>query len=79
MTDAINNFVINKSLTDNPIVTEVFRFTMDKYLFTQAAPDILPPQDHQGYLQLNSYFGQDYVVFADEYSVGSRQSTFNTL
>jgi len=79
MTDAINNFVIDKSLTDNPIVTEVFRFTMDKYLFTQAAPDILPPQDHQGYLQLNSYFGQDYVVFADEYSVGSRQSTFNTL
>ena len=79
MADAINNFVINKSLTDNPIVTEVFRFTMDKYLFTQAAPDILPPQDHQGYLQLNSYFGQDYVVFADEYSVGSRQSTFNTL
>jgi hypothetical protein len=79
MTDAINNFSIGKSLTDAPIVTDLIRFTMDKYLFTQAAPDILPPQNHQGYLQLNSYFGQDYVVFADVYSVGSRQSTFNTL
>jgi len=79
MADAINNFNIGKSLTDAPIVTDLIRFTMDKYLFTQAAPDILPPQDHQGYLQLNSYFGQDYVVFADVYSVGSRQSTFNTL
>jgi hypothetical protein len=79
MADTINNFSIGKSLTDTPIVTDLIRFTMDKYLFTQAAPDILPPQNHQGYLQLNSYFGQDYVVFADEYSVGSRQSTFNTL
>jgi hypothetical protein len=79
MADAINNFSIGKSLADEPIVTDLIRFTMDKYLFTQASPDILPPQDHQGYLQLNSYFGQDYVVFADEYSVGSRQSTFNTL
>jgi hypothetical protein len=79
MADAINNFSIGKSLADDPIVTDLIRFTMDKYLFTQASPDILPPQDHQGYLQLNSYFGQDYVVFADVYSVGSRQSTFNTL
>jgi hypothetical protein len=77
--DAINNFSIGKSLTDQPIVTDLIRFTMDKYLFTQATPDILPPQNHQGYLQLNSYFGQDYIVFADVYSVGSRQSTFNTL
>jgi hypothetical protein len=77
--DAINNFSIGKSLTDQPIVTDLIRFTMDKYLFTQATPDILPPQGHQGYLQLNSYFGQDYIVFADVYSVGSRQSTFNTL
>jgi hypothetical protein len=79
MVDAINNFSIGKTLTDAPVATDLIRFTMDKYLFTQASPDILPPQDHQGYLQLNSYFGQDYVVFADEYSVGSRQSTFNTL
>jgi hypothetical protein len=79
MADTINNFSIGKSLTDSPIATDLIRFTMDKYLFTEATPDILPPQDHQGYLQLNSYFGQDYVVFADEYSVGSRQSTFNTL
>jgi hypothetical protein len=30
-----------------------------------------------GYVQLNPYYGQDYVTYDDNYSVGSRESTFN--
>jgi hypothetical protein len=68
-----------KTLDDAVIPTEVLAVEMDKYLYTAETPDVLPEQDHQGYIQLNSYSAMDYVVYADEYSVGSRESTFSTL
>jgi len=79
MSDAISVFDIDKTLSDAPVITESIGITTDKYVFTVSSPDILDPQDHTGYVQLNSYYGQDYIIFADEYSVGSRESTFNTL
>ena len=79
MSDAISVFDIDKALSDAPVITESIGITTDKYVFTVSSPDILDPQDHTGYVQLNSYYGQDYIIFADEYSVGSRESTFNTL
>jgi hypothetical protein len=79
MIDTTRTFQTTKSLTDSVAPTEIFGYTIDKYVYTELEPDLLPPQDHTGYVQLNSYYGQDYIVFEDEYSVGSRQSTFNTL
>ena len=77
--DSITNIDFTKVLADNPAITETIALSTDKYLYTAESPDYLPPQDHQGYVQLNSYYGQDYIVFDDEYSVGSRESTFSTL
>jgi len=79
MSDSISSFEVDKALSDAPVITESIGITTDKYVFTVSSPDILDPQDHTGYVQLNSYYGQDYIIFADEYSVGSRESTFNTL
>ena len=79
MIDTTITFETTKSLTDSVAPTEIFGYTIDKYVYTELEPDLLPPQDHTGYVQLNSYYGEDYIVFEDEYSVGSRQSTFNTL
>ena len=79
MSDSISSFEVDKVLSDTPVITESIGITTDKYVFTEASPDELDPQDHTGYVQLNSYYGQDYIIFADEYSVGSRESTFNTL
>jgi hypothetical protein len=79
MLDTTRTFATTKSLTDSVAPTEIFGYTIDKYVYTELEPDLLPPQDHTGYVQLNSYYGEDYIVFEDEYSVGSRQSTFNTL
>jgi len=79
MSDAISSKVVAKSLETTASIDETTAVFMDKYLYTEEDPDILPPQDHQGYVQVNSYYGQDYVTFDDEYSVGSRESTFNTL
>jgi hypothetical protein len=79
MTDTTITFETEKALSDTPVVSEVLSLTTDKYVFTESSPDTLDPQDHTGYVQLNSYYGQDYIIFADEYSVGSRESTFNTL
>lgn len=79
MTESISSFEIDKTLSDAPVITESIGITTDKYVFTVSSPDELDPQDHTGYLQLNSYYGQDYIIFEDEYSVGSRESTFNTL
>lgn len=73
--DQLNNFSIGKRLDDAPLPTDLATLSVSII----ADPDTVPPQNHQGYLQLNSYFGQDYVAFADVYSVGSRESTFNTL
>jgi len=69
----------SKALATTQTISETIRLSTDKYLYTEADPDTLPPQDHEGYVQLNSYYGQDYIVFDDEYSVGSRESTFSTL
>jgi hypothetical protein len=79
MSDSISSFEVDKVLSDTPVITESIGITTDKYVFTEASPDELDPQDHTGYVQLNSYYGQDYIIFEDEYSVGSRESTFNTL
>ena len=79
MSDSISSFEVDKALSDAPVITESIGITTDKYVFTVSSPDILDPQDHTGYVQLNSYYGQDYIIFEDEYSVGSRESTFNTL
>jgi hypothetical protein len=79
MLDSISSFEVDKVLSDTPVITESIGITTDKYVFTVSSPDELDPQDHTGYVQLNSYYGQDYIIFADEYSVGSRESTFNTL
>ena len=79
MSDAISSKVVAKSLETTASIDETTAVFMDKYLYTEEDPDILPPQDHQGYVQVNSYYGQDYVTFDDEYSVGSRESTYNTL
>ena len=72
MVDALSFFTVGKLLSDTPIITESLSQTINK----PVTPDILPEQNHEGYVQLNSYYGQDYIRFADEYSVGSRQSTF---
>jgi hypothetical protein len=38
--------------------------------------DTLQDQQHQGYVQLNPYYGEDYVSFDDTYSQGSRTRIF---
>jgi hypothetical protein len=77
--DSISSIDTDKVLADIPVITETLGLSTDKYLYTEADPDLLPPQDHEGYVQLNSYYGQDYIIFDEEYSVGSRESTFSTL
>jgi len=77
--DSISSIDTTKVLADIPVITETLLLSTDKYLYTEADPDLLPPQDHEGYVQLNSYYGQDYIIFDEEYSVGSRESTFSTL
>lgn len=64
--------LITKPLTDQPVISESLIQTINKIV----TPDTLAAQNEQGYVQLNSYYGQDYIGFADEYSVGSRESTF---
>jgi len=71
--DAIDKIDVDKSLQDTSLVSESLTQSLNKQIDT-----VLDPQQHQGYVQLNSYYGQDYITFADEYSVGSRQSTFTT-
>ena len=63
---------LTKALSDTQVISESLVQTINK----TVTPDTLPAQNHQGYVQLNSYYGEDYIIFADEYSVGSRQSTF---
>jgi hypothetical protein len=75
MVDSITAKNTSKAVTDTSVITEDHRLTTSKYV----EPDELSDQDHTGYVQVNSYYGQDYIIFEDEYSVGSRESTFNTL
>ena len=77
-TDSITKIDTDKVLEDTPLIIENLALSMDKYVYTEASPDYLPVQNHEGYVQLNSYYGQDYIRFADEYSVDSRVSTFTT-
>ena len=60
-----------KSLLDSQTLTEIPLLRTDKYV-----NDTLGSQTESGYIGLNSYAGQD--IFAAEYSVGSRSSTFTT-
>lgn len=78
LTDSISAIEFTKSLADSSTPSEIIRLETTKYVYTVADPDYLPVQNHQGYVQLNSYYGQDYIRFEDEYSVGSRASTFTT-
>ena len=55
--------------TDNNITLKLLNRILEDQLGT---PTTL------GYVILNSYYGEDYIQFADEYSVGSRETTFNT-
>lgn len=71
--DAISFIEISKAVTDISVISESLSNETAKYLDTE-----LDPQEHEGYVQLNSYYGQDYIIFVDEYSVGSRESTFTT-
>jgi hypothetical protein len=70
--DTIDNIEITKSLEDSSIISENLSNNTTKYV----DEDLLSPQEEEGYVGLNTYFGQDYVRQTDEYSVGSRQSTF---
>lgn len=71
--DSINNIDVSKALQDATTATENMIRATTKYV-----EDVLDSQEHEGYVQLNSYYGQDYIIFEDEYSVGSRESTFTT-
>lgn len=51
--------------------SETLLFQTTKYVDT-----VLIEQGIQGYVQLNPYYGQDYIILEDDYSVGSRESTF---
>ena len=55
--------------TDNNITLKLLNRILNEQLGT---PTTL------GYVQLNSYYGEDYIEFGDTYSVGSRETTFNT-
>ena len=72
MQDNITDRVISKSLATTQSILDTPEKTTSKYV----EPDTLPPQTESGYVGLNSYAGQD--IFAAEYSVGSRASTFTT-
>ena len=56
--------------TDNNITLKLLNRILNDQL--SPAPTTL------GYVQLNSYYGEDYIIFDDTYSVGSRETTFNT-
>jgi hypothetical protein len=56
--------------TDNNITLKLLNRILNDQL--SPAPTTL------GYVQLNSYYGEDYIEFGDTYSVGSRETTFNT-
>jgi hypothetical protein len=71
MIDAVSSFDISKALADSQSVAEAHILSTSKYV-----TDTLDPQTEDGYVGLNSYAGQD--IFAAEYSVGSRASTFTT-
>jgi hypothetical protein len=64
------NTILTTNLTEQ---SENLSFETAKYV-----DSVLNDQSNEGYLQFNSYYDQDYIILEDDYSVGSRQSTFNT-
>jgi hypothetical protein len=72
MQDAISARAVSKALANSQSVVDAVALATDKYV----DPDELDPQTEEGYVGLNPYAGQD--IFAAEYSVGSRASTFTT-
>ena len=72
MEDAISARDVSKALATSQSIADAVALATDKYV----DPDELDPQTEEGYVGLNPYAGQD--IFAAEYSVGSRASTFTT-
>ena len=71
MSDLVSSFDVTKELSDSQALEELHILETSKYV-----EDTLDPQTEEGYVGLNPYAGQD--IFAAEYSVGSRASTFTT-
>jgi hypothetical protein len=70
MTDGITLRTIEKSLLSTPTILETPFITTNKYLETTSVDTFID----EGYVGFNPFAGQDY--FSQEYSVGSRASTF---
>ena len=71
MQDAISTREVSKALATSQSIADSDVITTTKYLTST-----LSEQTEAGYVGLNPYAGQD--IFAAEYSVGSRASTFTT-
>jgi hypothetical protein len=71
MQDAISTREVSKALATSQSIADSDVITTTKYLTST-----LSEQTEAGYVGLNPYAGQD--IFAAEYSVGSRESTFTT-
>ena len=71
MQDVVSTFEISKALATSQSIADSDVITTTKYLTST-----LSEQTEAGYVGLNPYAGQD--IFAAEYSVGSRASTFTT-
>jgi hypothetical protein len=69
--DAISTRAVSKALATSQAIADSDVITTTKYLTST-----LSEQTEAGYVGLNPYAGQD--IFAAEYSVGSRASTFTT-
>jgi hypothetical protein len=70
MIDGITLRTIEKSLLSTPTILETPFITTNKYLETTSVDTF----NDEGYVGFNPFAGQDY--FSQEYSVGSRASTF---
>lgn len=74
LNDNIDSLSIDKTLTEIVNVEDnIFLVLPPKYI-----EDVLAEQSNLGYVQVNSYAGQDYVIFEDEYDENSRVSSFSS-
>ena len=64
---------IHKNIDQALVIEETISLGGAKYIEESTAE-----QSNQGYVQLNSYAGQDYVIFEDEYDENSRVSSFSS-
>jgi hypothetical protein len=69
--DALNKD-LSKTHSDTFAVTDTISINREYDIVSVESVE----SSQQGYIQLNSYAGEDYVVPEDEYSVGSRESIF---